>query len=87
MEWRLFANLRETAGTNRVTIEDTPATVAEALEALFDSYPPLEERVIGDDGTVADHINVLKNGVPVTGLDTDVEDDDELALFPPVSGG
>jgi len=87
MEWRLFADLRETAGTNRVTIDDAPATVAEALEALFDAHPPLEERVIDDNDTIEDHINVLKNGTPVTALDTGVEEEDELALFPPVSGG
>jgi len=39
---------------------------------------------------VADHINVLRNGENVRaddGLDTVTEAGDELALFPPVSGG
>ncbi len=86
MEWRLFADLREAAGTNRVAIDETPTTVAEALETLFDTHPVLKDRVVDDD-ELAEHINVLKNGAPVADLDTRVNDGDELALFPPVSGG
>jgi len=43
-----------------------------------------------DDGEVANHINVLRNGQNVRqngGMDTTLEAGDELALFPPVSGG
>jgi molybdopterin synthase sulfur carrier subunit len=47
--------------------------------------------VFDEDGTVYDHVNVLRNGENVEtagdGLETDVGERDELALFPPVSGG
>ncbi|MFD1569134.1 ubiquitin-like small modifier protein 1 [Halorubrum laminariae] len=90
MEWKLFADLAEIAG-DRVIAVDTEAgdTVGDALDALLDAHPDLRERVI-EDGTVADHINVLRNGRSVHhdgGLSTTLEDGDELALFPPVSGG
>ncbi len=92
MEWKLFANLAEVAGTKHVTVEvPQSATVTDALEALFERHPDLQERVLEEDGELADHINVLRNGENVfangAGLETPVDGDDELAIFPPVSGG
>jgi len=90
MEWKLFANLAETAGGKRVDVDVEPgATVDEALTALLDARPELEADVV-DDGELNDHINILRNGKNVmleSGLDTEIEAGDELALFPPVSGG
>jgi len=91
MEWKLFADLAEVAGEDALPVEDGAETVGEALDALLADRPALASRVRDDDGTVSDHVNVLKDGVDVTaaedGLGTPVEDGDELALFPPVSGG
>lgn len=90
MEWKLFANLAEAAGDREVTLEGDYETVEEALEALLADYPDLREHVLDDDGALQDHINLLINGRNVNeadGLDTTVAEDDELALFPPVSGG
>lgn len=91
MEWRLFADLAETAGERRVEVEvEAGGTVGDALDRLLEAHPALEDRVI-DDGRLAAHLTVLKNGRNVRteeeGLDTVVDGDDELALFPPVSGG
>ena len=90
MEWRLFADLAEVAGDRRVEVDGEAETVGEALESLLDSYPDLRERVLDDSGHLADHVNLLRNGQSLgdaEGLDTPVDEDDELALFPPVSGG
>ncbi|MDZ7849677.1 MAG: ubiquitin-like small modifier protein 1 [Halodesulfurarchaeum sp.] len=90
MEWKLFADLAETAGEKRVTVDMADgATVAEALEALFGTHPELRDRVL-DDGELVSHVNLLVDGEDVSGLeglDTAVESAAELALFPPVSGG
>ena len=90
MEWKLFADLAEIAGGRTVEVETSPGdTVGDALNALLDAHPDLRERVL-DEGTVAEHINVLRNGQSVRhgdGLETTLESSDELALFPPVSGG
>ncbi|ELY39577.1 MoaD family protein [Halalkalicoccus jeotgali B3] len=92
MEWKLFADLAELAGGKRVAVDAGPGdTVGEALAALLDSQPALEERVLDGEGQLAEHINLLHNGSNVfiqgAGLDTELESGDELALFPPVSGG
>jgi molybdopterin synthase sulfur carrier subunit len=96
IEWKLFADLREYAGTDRVAVDldadgGGEATVGDALAALIAAHEALDGRVFDEDGRVRDHVNVLKNGENVEttaeGLDTPVAAGDELALFPPVSGG
>ncbi|AUV82984.1 molybdopterin synthase sulfur carrier subunit [Salinigranum rubrum] len=92
LEWKLFADLKEYAGSSRVTVEvDEDATVGDALSALVTANPGLDGRVFDENGTVYDHVNVLRNGENVEtagdGLETELEEADELALFPPVSGG
>lgn len=90
MEWRLFADIAETAGTHSVEFDGTDAgTVGDALEELFERHPELREPVL-TDGAVADHLTILRNGEAIStddDLDTPVDETDELALFPPISGG
>ncbi|EFW94051.1 MoaD family protein [Haladaptatus paucihalophilus DX253] len=91
MQWKLFADLAELAGQKEVSVDAEPGeTVGDALDDLLSPRPELEDRVLDDDGRLRDHINVLRNGTNVfteDGLDTTLESGDELALFPPVSGG
>ncbi|ELZ32946.1 moad family protein [Halogeometricum pallidum JCM 14848] len=86
VRWRLFADLAEVAGDRKttVTVADD-ATVEDALDALLDGRDSLRVRVF-DDGTLAEHVNLLCNGEEAS-LSDAVSENDELALFPPVSGG
>jgi len=91
VKWKLFADLADIAGEREVTVSlDDGATVSDALDALLSNRPHLRERVLDESGAVADHVNVLVNGTDVStgdGVEKTVDDSDELALFPPVSGG
>ena len=92
MEWRLFANLAETAGTKRVAVDAGPGdTFGDAFEQLLEAYPGLESEVLDEDGDLHDHIRVLRNNenpfVAADGFETELTEGDELAMFPPVSGG
>lgn len=90
IEWKLFADLAEHADDRHVAVDDPGETVGDALEALLSDRPALEDRVLDEDGSLRSQINVLRNGTDVDqtdGLETPLEDGDELALFPPVSGG
>jgi len=91
MEWKLFANLAETAGRADITLDlDGDATVEDALEALFERHPDLKSDVY-EDGELAEHIQLLVDGTDPFeaghGYETSVAADTELALLPPVSGG
>jgi molybdopterin synthase sulfur carrier subunit len=89
MDWRLFADLAERAGDRTVSV-DVPddASVRDALDALLETHPDLRDRVL-EDGDVASHVNVLADGTALTAdeLDRSLEQTDDLALCPPVSGG
>ncbi|WP_248895476.1 ubiquitin-like small modifier protein 1 [Haloplanus halobius] len=91
MQWKLFADLAEVAGDREIRVDVDPgATVGDALDELLETHPALRDRVLDESGDVADHVNVLRNGENVAtgeGLDTTLAAGDELALFPPVSGG
>lgn len=92
IRWKLFANLAEDAGEKEVEIDVEPGdTVGDAVEALFDRHPELREAVLDDAGEIRDHIRVLRNDrnpfEEEAGYETVLEPDDDLALFPPVSGG
>ncbi len=96
--WRLFADVAEVAGTREESIEistDASATVGDALDELLRDRPALANRVLIDAETEAEakaetelatDINLLQNGSAAT-CDDQLTDGDELALFPPVTGG
>jgi ubiquitin-like small archaeal modifier protein (SAMP) len=84
--WRLFADIAEAAGARTVELPvEAPATVETALAALCAAHPAVGARVLADDG-LREEVNLLCNGATCA-LDAPVADGDELALFPPVSGG
>jgi molybdopterin synthase sulfur carrier subunit len=92
MEWRLFANLAEAAGTKRAAVDATAGdTLGDAFEQLLDAHPELEALVLDEDGDLEQHIRLLRNDVDPfdadDGFETVLDAGDELALFPPVSGG
>lgn len=91
MRWKLFADLAERAGDSEcdVTVSASEPTARDALDALLETHPELEERVYTADGELEPHLNLLRNGENVSerGLSVPIANDDELALFPPVSGG
>jgi molybdopterin synthase sulfur carrier subunit len=93
MDWRLFATLSEAAGGNEVAVSVDAAdpTVRDAFDALLAAEPALADEVLDENGELYDHVRLLHDGVDpfaeAEGFDTPIRADDELALFPPVSGG
>lgn len=86
--WRLFADLAEVADGREqgVSVDaGSDPTVEDALDALLADHEALRDRVLDGDG-LADDLNLMRNGSPAS-LDEPLEDGDELALFPPVTGG
>jgi molybdopterin converting factor subunit 1 len=76
---RLFAIQRELAGTREVGLDLADgATVADAWDALVAQHPALAPG--------RDFVRFARNGA-YADVSTTVEDGDEVAMIPPVSGG
>ena len=74
---RLFASVKQMAGTGSVILSG--ATVADVVEEASQRYG-------AEFSDMARNCRIWLNGNP-TEINTPVNDDDELALLPPVSGG
>jgi len=84
---RLFANFREFTKTGELEIEGN--TVRNILEVICSKYPGIEY-ILLKDGNLVPYVNIFLNGENVLdsgGLDNTLEQGDEIAIFPPVSGG
>lgn len=89
LELRFFATFREAVGTKTITREYDATTVGDVLVALESEFDGLTGQIL-DDGAVQPQVNVLLDGRDVTheqGIDTPIEPDDTLSIFPPVAGG
>jgi sulfur-carrier protein len=74
---RLFASAREAAGTARDVMPGS--TVGDVLDGAVVRYGPSFAEVLAG-------CRVWRNGEPVDASEG-VDDDDEIAVLPPVSGG
>jgi len=84
---RLFADIREEVGESEIEVEmkSEGETVGDVIEDLVARYPALEERLLSD-GELRPYLNLTADGEPVGAGET-VDGVDEVAVFPPVSGG
>jgi len=83
--------LREfTAGHSRVEIEQSPATLADALSILWTSYPGVRDRIATEQGQVREHINIFIGDEHMRytgGLASPVSAGSQISIVPAVSGG
>jgi molybdopterin synthase sulfur carrier subunit len=85
---KLFGNLRQYAGAKHLDLPGT--TVREVLEALCADSGTLRDAVFQVGGTLRPHVRVVVNGRDSElgqGLDTALDETDEIAIFPPIAGG
>lgn len=76
-----------TGGEAEASVEG--ATVGDVLDALYDRFGELRDR-IAQDGGLRRFVNVYISGEDIRfldGLDTDVADGDEVTILPAVAGG
>jgi len=79
-----------TGGRAEIKLDHPAATVGAALRELWSTHAGLQDRVLTEQGTVRQHVNVFVNGevtrreqvlqLPLTG-------DAEICIMPAVSGG
>jgi sulfur-carrier protein len=76
-----------TGGEAEVQVEGS--NVGEALDAVFAAYGDLRERIT-EDGTLRRFVNVYVSGEDIRfqqGLETQVNEGDEVTILPAVAGG
>ena len=77
------------ATDGQAELEVAGATVGEVLDAVFEAHGTLRERIT-QDGDLRRFVNVYVSGEDIRfqqGLDTKVEDGDEVTILPAVAGG
>ncbi len=77
-----------TSGESETTVDEA-TTVGEVLDGLYERYDGLRDR-IAEDGDLRRFVNVYVEGEDIRfldGLDTAVEDGDEVTILPAVAGG
>ncbi len=86
VKFKLFASLKRDRGV--VEVEFEGRKLKDALSELFKIYPELKSIVEGD--RIRDFYKIFVNGRDVEhlkGLETELRDGDEIAIFPPIAGG
>jgi len=76
-----------TGGESQVEVEGS--NVGEALDAVFAAYGDLRERIT-EDGTLRRFVNVYVSGEDIRfqqGLETAINEGDEVTILPAVAGG
>ena len=76
-----------TGGEAEVQVDGS--NVGEALDAVFAAYGDLRERIT-EDGTLRRFVNVYVSGEDIRfqqGLETQVNEGDEVTILPAVAGG
>ena len=89
---RFFAELREIVGIKEKILEVTNSpTIYNVLNLLVNIYgKTFEEKIFDEKGGLSENYIILLNGKNIRllkGLDTTLQDGDEIAIFPPVAGG
>ena len=77
-----------TGGASEVSVDGD--TVSEVLDALFDKFTELRERISDESGALRRFVNVYVGGEDIRfldGLETPVADGSEVTILPAVAGG
>jgi molybdopterin synthase sulfur carrier subunit len=86
---KIPTQLRSVTGGEAETQIDEAGTVGEVLDGLYDRYDGLRDR-IAEDGDLRRFVNVYVGGEDIRfldGLETSVDDGDEVTILPAVAGG
>lgn len=84
---KLFGGLRRDGGKSTLLVRGD--TVRAALDALCADNEKLRAAIWNND-TLRDHVRVMVNGRDIEleqGLDTPLDANADVAIFPPIAGG
>ncbi len=84
---KFYAGLRKVAGTKETSL--SASTLQAVLNSILQQYPKLQQE-IWDGAGLRPHIIITINGHnidPESGLNIPLNQEDQIAIFPPIAGG
>lgn len=92
MKINFYATLRDITGHKVVELPTTPGlTAEEVLNAVIARFPALREELLTPEGRLHGHVHFFINGRDVqfyeAALQTLIEPNDVISVFPAVGGG
>lgn len=91
MQVKLYASLRQAAGTKMLDLEVSPGkTIGEVLNEVTQAYPVLVKFIWTDQRELSELAHVFINGENINhlvGLQTEIKPEDHVDIFPPLVGG
>jgi len=84
MQVKVFARLREICGGVVVDVFPDGSKIRDVLDKMVEMFPALEEEIFTEDKQLKPFVHVYVNGKNIAHLDhldTEVSEEDELALF------
>jgi molybdopterin synthase sulfur carrier subunit len=89
---KYYATLRQVVGSRQTEFPlPQGGTLRLLVEEMVKRYPGLKKEIIDPEGGLYSHIHIYINGRDSTlldgSLDTVLEPDDTVSIFPPVGGG
>jgi sulfur-carrier protein len=81
---KLYASLRKLAGARELSIPGE--TIGAVLRELVNQTPSLNG-ILLEAEALRPHVLLTVNGYTITEIDTQVTEQDVLAIFPPIAGG
>ncbi len=79
-----------TNGQSRIVLDSAPATVAQALDSLWQQHVGLRDRVVNERSQLRPHVNIFLNDENIKHkelLETRLTETCEITILPAVSGG
>ncbi|HEX7976588.1 MAG TPA: ubiquitin-like small modifier protein 1 [Anaerolineales bacterium] len=92
MRVNFYATLRQTVGAKAVDFPlPSGTTVRQLIDEMCCCYPALRKVLLDENGELFQHVHLFIKGRDATfldnGLDTPIEADETIGLFPAVGGG
>jgi sulfur-carrier protein len=92
MNVNFYATLRQVVGSRQVDFDLPPGgTLRQLVAEMVKRYPGLKREMLDPQGGLYAHIHIFVNGRDSTflqdALDTVLQPDDTISVFPPVGGG
>jgi len=92
MQVNFYATLRQIVGTKTIDFDwEAGITAGKLLERIFERFPLLREQLLDEKGSLYGHVHFMINGRDIRflekQLETELNAEDVISVFPAVCGG